>query len=79
MELAAKQDYPPFFEAESHVREAMGYPPYARLAGVLVHSEDRQAAFDHSGALGVKASSAREAVPTGVAWTRRASSSWAST
>ena len=34
--LAAEQDFPPFFEAEAQVREAMGYPPFSRLAGVIL-------------------------------------------
>lgn len=50
--LAAKQEFPPFFEEESRVREAMGYPPFARLAGVLVHSEDQAAAQAHAEQLG---------------------------
>ena len=52
LQLAAKQEYAPFYETEAATREALGYPPFARLIGVLVHSEDRERAREHAAKLG---------------------------
>lgn len=39
MALAQKHDYAGFFEREIRQREELGYPPFARLAGVMCRSE----------------------------------------
>lgn len=36
VQLAARQDYPTFFERELHFRRLMHYPPFAALASILV-------------------------------------------
>jgi primosomal protein N' (replication factor Y) len=49
---AAKQDFAAFFEEEHLERKALGYPPYGRLAALLLRSRDKakaQAAADSLG------------------------------
>jgi primosomal protein N' (replication factor Y) len=49
---AAKQDFAAFFDEEHQERKALGYPPYGRLAALLLRSRDKakaQAAADSLG------------------------------
>jgi primosomal protein N' (replication factor Y) len=39
IQFAAKQDYEPFYEKESHFRKMLHYPPYAALANILVRDK----------------------------------------
>ncbi len=40
-----------FWRAEAHERQALGMPPFGRLAGVILSGPDQQALFDHANAL----------------------------
>ncbi len=44
--LAAKHDYEAFAQDELGAREARGYPPYRRLARIIVRSKNRQKAAE---------------------------------
>jgi primosomal protein N' (replication factor Y) len=46
--LAAVHDYLHFAEAEMRHRRAHNYPPYQRLARIIVRSKDEKAAHDHA-------------------------------
>jgi primosomal protein N' (replication factor Y) (superfamily II helicase) len=46
IQLAAKHDYESFAKDELEVRRARGYPPFGRLARVLVRSQSRQKAAE---------------------------------
>ncbi|MBR2860780.1 MAG: primosomal protein N' [Clostridia bacterium] len=48
IECAAKHDYKGFYEKEIAEREAMWYPPFAKIVRVLYVCEDAQKAFDAS-------------------------------
>ncbi len=61
--MAATQDYPRFYEAESQGREALGYPPFTRLIGLLVSGPDQQQARDAASRL---REALREEIPEGV-------------
>lgn len=45
---AAQHDPRQFYEQESQTREALGYPPYGRLANLLVWGRDRAAVAKHA-------------------------------
>lgn len=49
---AAKQDFPAFFEEEHQERKALGYPPYGRLASLLLRSQDKAKAQAAAASLG---------------------------
>jgi primosomal protein N' (replication factor Y) len=46
IQLACRQDYPPFFEKELHFRKAMRYPPVVSLINVVVRARTYSAAMD---------------------------------
>src|SRR6202023_892626 len=52
IQLAARQDYPSFFEKELHFRRLMHYPPFAALASLLVRDKNLEQAIRWSRQLG---------------------------
>ena len=52
IQLAARQDYPSFFEKELHFRRMMHYPPFAALASLLVRDTKLEQAIGWSRLLG---------------------------
>jgi primosomal protein N' (replication factor Y) len=52
IQLAARQDYPSFFEKELHFRRMMHYPPFAALASLLVRDTKLEQAIRWSRLLG---------------------------
>jgi primosomal protein N' (replication factor Y) len=50
--LAARQDYPSFFERELHFRRLLHYPPFAALASLLVRDAKLEQAIRWSRQLG---------------------------
>jgi primosomal protein N' (replication factor Y) len=51
IQFAAKQDYEPFYEKESHFRRMLHYPPFAALASVLIRDKKVENAIRWSRAL----------------------------
>ena len=51
IQFAAKQDYEPFYEKESHFRRMLHYPPFAALASVLIRDKKIENAIRWSRAL----------------------------
>jgi primosomal protein N' (replication factor Y) (superfamily II helicase) len=51
IQLAAKHDYESFAKDELEIRKARGYPPFGRLARILVRSQSRQKAAESIQAL----------------------------
>jgi primosomal protein N' (replication factor Y) len=52
IQLAARQDYPSFFEKELHFRRLLHYPPFAALASLLVRDAKLDLAIKWSRQLG---------------------------
>ncbi len=52
IQLAARQDYPSFFEKELHFRRLMHYPPFAALASLLVRDANLARAIGWSRQIG---------------------------
>ena len=52
IQLAARQDYPSFFEKELHFRRLMHYPPFAALASLLVRDTKLEQAIQWSRQIG---------------------------
>src|SRR6202040_3655195 len=52
IQLAARQDYPSFFEKELHFRRLLHYPPFASLASLLVRDTKLEQAIRWSRQLG---------------------------
>ena len=61
--LAQTQDYRRFYDSEKGAREALGYPPYRRLAALLISAPERGDAERHAQAL---ADDLRRAAPADV-------------
>jgi primosomal protein N' (replication factor Y) len=49
--LAREQHFTPFFEREISEREALGYPPFSRLVGIVARGRDQRQAVEASGRL----------------------------
>ena len=52
IQLAARQDYPSFFEKELHFRRLMHYPPFSALASLLVRDTKLEQAIRWSRQIG---------------------------
>lgn len=46
--FAAKQEFRPFYESEAATREALAYPPFVHLIGLLISGEDQGKASAHA-------------------------------
>ena len=56
LQAAAKQDFRKFFEDRIVERRDLGYPPYGRLAALILRSQDKVAALEAATSLGAKLS-----------------------
>ncbi len=63
---ARDHDYPRFFEKETGLRKALGYPPFSRLINLVLDGEQEEAVQNRAEALAAKGKALRRYRKTGI-------------